>query len=103
MQFLNYVSRSYSGKTLVIVTVSENDEIWLPKLPIKSVDATGAGDAFAAALAVCLAENRSLAEAGLWANAAAALKTTGLGAQNGLPYRAAVETLVAQESQAKTS
>src|SRR5215204_2170923 len=47
-----------------------------PRLRVKSVDATGAGDAFAAALAVGLSEKRSLVEAGAFANAVAALATT---------------------------
>jgi len=63
-----------------------DSEQWLPKVPVASIDATGAGDAFAAALAVALAEGRTLAEAGLFANAAAALKTTKLGARQCLPW-----------------
>jgi ribokinase len=82
--------------------ISAENEVWLPKLAVNSVDTTGAGDAFAAALAVCLAENRSMAETGAWANAAAALKTTGLGAQDALPHRAAVAALVAQVNGATT-
>ena len=69
-------------------------ECWLPKLPVKSVDATGAGDAFAAGMAVMLAEGRPLTEAGPFANAAAALATTVVGAQGGLPRREAVERLL---------
>ena len=69
-------------------------EQWLPRLPVASVDATGAGDAFAAALGVMMAEGRPLAEAGLFANAAAALTTTKLGAQAALPRRAEVEALL---------
>lgn len=68
-------------------------ECWLPKIPVESVDATGAGDAFAAALAVAIAESLPLAEAGRFANAAAALATTKLGAQAGLPQREAVQAL----------
>jgi ribokinase len=78
-----------------------NGESWLPKLPVKSVDATGAGDAFAGALAVALAESRPLAEAGAFANAAAALATTALGAQAGLPRREAVLALLASLSAEK--
>jgi ribokinase len=82
--------------------VWHNGEHFLPKLSVASIDATGAGDAFAAALAVALAEGRSLAEAGAFANAAAALKTTGLGAQAALPRRAAVLALLAETSLAAT-
>ncbi|HLA75414.1 MAG TPA: ribokinase [Gammaproteobacteria bacterium] len=69
-------------------------EAWLPKLPVSTVDTTGAGAAFSAALAVALAEGRSLEEAGPFANAAAALATTKLGAQAGLPQRRAVQALM---------
>jgi ribokinase len=74
--------------------VWREDEQWLPRLPVERVDATGAGDAFAAGLAVALAEGHSWAEAGSWANAAAALKTTKLGAQAGLPQRGEVLALL---------
>ncbi len=73
------------------------DELWLPRIEVESVDATGAGDAFAAALAVALAEGRPLTEAGPFANAAAALTTTKIGAQAALPRRQAVLDLVEQE------
>lgn len=68
---------------------------WLPKLPVKSVDATGAGDAFAAAFAVCIAKGQTIAEAAIFANAAAALATTKLGAQAGLPSHTDVKELLA--------
>jgi ribokinase len=70
--------------------VWETGEALFPRLKVKSVDATGAGDAFAAALAVGLAEGRSYVEAGLLANAAAALATTRFGAQPAMPWRAEV-------------
>ena len=76
--------------------VWDDGECWMPKLPVNSIDATGAGDAFAAGLAVMLAEGRPLAEAGPFANAAAALATTVLGAQAGLPKREAVVRLLGQ-------
>lgn len=76
------------------LAVWQDGEQWLPKLPVKSIDATGAGDAFTAALAVQLAQGSSLADAAIFANAAAALATTKLGAQAGLPTRAAVEQLL---------
>lgn len=69
-------------------------ELFFPRIPVASVDATGAGDAFAAALAVRLAEDTSLQEAATWGSAAAALATTRVGAQAGLPHRAEVLTLL---------
>lgn len=77
--------------------VWQEDEQWLPQIEVERVDATGAGDALAAALAVALAEGRPMTEAGPFANAAAALTTTKLGAQAALPRREAVLALVAQD------
>jgi ribokinase len=74
--------------------VWKDGESWNPVLPVKTVDATGAGDAMAAALAVCLIEGRSMEETGQFANAAAALATTALGAQSALPHRKEVESLL---------
>jgi len=68
-------------------------ELWLPRYSVKSVDATGAGDAFAAALGVALAEGQPFASACAFANAAAALATTVVGAQAAMPSREAVEAL----------
>jgi ribokinase len=76
--------------------VWSDGECWMPKLPVHSIDATGAGDAFAAGLAVMLAEGRPLSEAGPYANAAAALATTVVGAQAGLPTRDAVLRLLGE-------
>ena len=67
--------------------LSREEEAWLPELPVDSVDSTGAGDAFSAALAVSLAESQPLLTAARFAQAAAAIATTRLGAQGGLPYR----------------
>lgn len=78
------------------VLLSRDFELWLPRFEVKRLDATGAGDAFASAFAVCLAEGRPLEEAGPFASAAAALATTVLGAQASLPRRAAVLELLAR-------
>ena len=58
--------------------------------PVEPVDATGAGDAFAAALGTRIAEGDSFNEAAVFANAAGALATTVSGAQPSLPTREAV-------------
>jgi ribokinase len=71
-------------------------EEWLPRLPVRAVDATGAGDAFSAALSVALAERQSFEEAGHFASAAAALATTALGAQSGLLRRSELLAYLAQ-------
>ena len=58
------------------------------------IDTTAAGDAFCGALAVALTEGRSALEAAEFANVAAALATTGIGAQASLPGRAEVEAFI---------
>ena len=78
------------------LVVGRGEEHWLPELPVAKVDTNGAGDAFAAALAVALAEGRSLAEAAPFAHAAAALAATALGAQAGLPRREQIRELLAR-------
>jgi ribokinase len=76
------------------LVVWRDGEKLFPRLKVKSVDATGAGDAFAGAIAVALSEGKSFAEAGELANAAAALATTKFGAQTALPRRKEVLRLV---------
>jgi len=66
----------------------------LPAFRVEAIDATGAGDAFNAGLAVGLAEGRSLIEAVRLGMAAGALATTKRGAQPSLPYREQVERLL---------
>ncbi|MDY0257953.1 ribokinase [Gudongella oleilytica] len=55
--------------------------------PVKAVDTTGAGDTFNGALAVALAEGNELIKAVEFANKAAAISVTKLGAQGGMPGR----------------
>lgn len=57
----------------------------LPGYVVPTVDATGAGDAFNGILAARLAAGASLDDALRWAMAGAALSTTALGAQTGMP------------------
>jgi len=71
--------------------------VFLPRFTVDRVDATGAGDAFAEALYVCLEEGKALAEAVPFASAAAALATTVLCAQPSLPMRARVLELLASQ------
>ncbi len=66
-------------------------ELFSPGFPVTARDTTAAGDVFNAALAVALAEGRALPEALRFANAAAAISVTRLGAQASVPARAEVE------------
>jgi len=63
-----------------------------PAPKVEAVDATAAGDTFNGALAVALAEGRDIGEAITFANAAAALSVTRLGAQASIPTRDEVRT-----------
>ena len=66
----------------------------IPGLPVKTVDTTGAGDAFVGGLACALAEGRDVFSAAVFANAAAALSVTRPGAARSMPARAEVEELL---------
>lgn len=65
-----------------------------PAFDVTPVDTTAAGDAFVGGFAVALAEDRPLAEAVRWGNAAGALATTKLGAQPSLPTREMLEAML---------
>jgi ribokinase len=69
--------------------------IHIPGFRVSVVDATGAGDAFAGALAVALAEGTPLPQAVRFANAAGALACTKAGAMIAMPTRAEVDNLLA--------
>ncbi|ASN50832.1 ribokinase [Sinomonas sp. R1AF57] len=66
----------------------------VPALPVEPVDTTGAGDAFAGALAARLAAGDSLGDAARYAAVASALSTTARGAQRSYPTR---EKVVSQQ------
>jgi ribokinase len=79
--------------------VGPHGEHWLPLLEVNSVDSTGAGDAFAGALAAALAQGQAVNEAADLANAAAALATTRFGAQASLPRRQEIEAFLQSTNQ----
>ena len=66
----------------------------VPAIPTDVVDTTGAGDGFAGALAVRLAEGCELPEAVRFATADGALAVSRLGAQVGMGTRAEIEALL---------
>lgn len=68
--------------------------IHVPSFAVEEVDPTGAGDTFCAAFITGLIEGKSLYEAGLFANAAAALSITKKGPMEGAPTREEVELLI---------
>ncbi len=82
------------GPKGVFVATREKKEV-VPAFNVTPVDTTAAGDAFNGALAIALAEGRSLFDAARFGNAAAAIATTKLGAQPSLPLREDIERLLA--------
>jgi ribokinase len=67
----------------------------VPGFPVAPVDTTAAGDVHCGAFAVASVEGRPLLEAVRFANAAAALSVTRLGAQPSAPARAEIEARLA--------
>jgi ribokinase len=65
-----------------------------PPFQVQVRDTTAAGDTFNAALALALAEGRQMEQALAFANAAAALSVTRLGAQASVPTRMEVEAFL---------
>ena len=66
----------------------------VPGFKVKAVDTTAAGDIFNGALAVALAEGKALPDAVRFANAAAAISVTCLGAQPSAPSRTEIESFL---------
>ncbi len=65
---------------------------------VNAVDSTAAGDVFNGALAVALCEGKPLRESVVFANAAAAISVTKLGAQPSIPRRREIELFLSERS-----
>ena len=57
----------------------------IPAIKVQAVDTTAAGDSFTAALAIMLADGKSLKEAAIFANYVSAIVVTRKGAQSSIP------------------
>jgi len=79
------------GGAGAVVARPGDPAIEVPARPSHVVDTVGAGDCFAAALTVALAERRPLVEAARWAVVAAGLAVERQGAQTGMPHRSEVD------------
>jgi ribokinase len=73
----------------------KNIQQLIPSYRVKAVDTTAAGDVFNGALAVALAEGKSLLDAVHFANAAASISVTRMGAQPSAPTRKEIDQLLA--------
>ena len=67
--------------------MSEDFSELIPGIKVTPVDTTAAGDVFNGALAVALAEGQEIKDAVLFANKAASIAVTRMGAQASAPYR----------------
>lgn len=67
----------------------------IPGYKVNAIDTTGAGDVFSGGLAEALAEGKPLVEAARFANAAAAISVTRMGAQTSAPARQEIEHMLA--------
>ena len=91
------------GAPTAIVKLGEDGVVYssgdctghIPAFQVEAVDTVAAGDGFAGALAVALAEGQSLEDALRFANAAGGLVVTKRGAQDAMPDRNEVERLLA--------
>jgi 2-dehydro-3-deoxygluconokinase len=73
-----------------------------PAYKVDSIDMSGAGDTFDGAFAAAYLAGRPLLECMRFANAAAAITTTGLGCVTPVPRREAIEVLMAQSAARNT-
>ena len=78
------------------VLVSENETKHYPAPTVESLDATGAGDAFAGGLMLALSEEKTLHEAICIGTCVAALSVTKVGVVNALPDRTQVDAMLAE-------
>ncbi len=93
------------GLEVVIVTMGSKGALLktqdltkvIPGFKVDSVDATAAGDVFNGSLSVAIAEGKTLEKAVQFANAAAALSVTKLGAQPSAPARNEIERLLLKQ------
>lgn len=75
------------------VLVTADEAVHIPPVPVTVVDTTGAGDAFAGAMAVAVLERRAPAEAARFAVAASHLAVTAYGSQPAYPSRDDIERM----------
>lgn len=75
-----------NGSYLLTPTLSKMISV----VPVKAADTTAAGDVFCGAIAVAISEGKSTEEAVIFANKAAGISVTRMGAQASAPYRSEI-------------
>ena len=94
------------GIDIIIITLGSKGAFVLsdsfnglvPSFFVKAVDSTAAGDVFNGALVVSLSEGKQIKDAVVFANAAAALSVTKMGAQTSAPRREDIEKLISSNT-----
>ncbi|HVS96057.1 MAG TPA: ribokinase [Puia sp.] len=94
------------GVSTVIITLGKGGALLyegrepalIPAPAVTAVDTTAAGDVFNGALAVALGEKMRMTDAVKFANHAAALSVTRLGAQTSAPHRQETESFIASKN-----
>ena len=84
------------GDGVVVASSPQARRVHIRSHAVDAIDATGAGDSFAGALVARLALGDNLVAAARYANAAAAITTTGYGAVAPIPVPAAVRALLSR-------
>jgi len=105
MQSAQQAAKSLHAKGIELVMITLGSEgVWVSQngqgeqikgFSVKAIDTTAAGDTFNGALLTRLIEGAKLAEAIVFAHAAAAITVTGIGAQTSIPYRGDVDKFLA--------
>lgn len=85
------------GKKGAYLYVGTSGKI-IPSQRVEAIDTTAAGDTFNGALAVAIQQGRNIEEAIYFANKAAAIAVTRMGAQTGMPYLADLEVFHTNQS-----
>ncbi|MCR8843232.1 ribokinase [Paenibacillus sp. SC116] len=107
---MHWQAKLSKSPTRIIMTKGADGAYWADEsghihhsagFKVTVVDTTGAGDTFNSALAVALAEQRSLQDAVQWATAAGAMSVTKFGAQAGMPSREQLNNWILQCSTKK--
>ena len=70
-----------------VIAITHNEDLYTPPYKVKTIDTTGAGDAFNGALACAMAEGQRLDSSMLFASACAAISVTRTGTSCSIPFR----------------
>lgn len=70
---------------------NDEEQFLVPSHQVKAIDTTAAGDVFNGVLTVCLSQNLGWLESIAYANKAAALSVTKMGAQGSAPYKEEID------------